>query len=101
MANQQTAAEALAGAKEQRRVRAELLSNMAAGTISLEQALESAKTDSLVSKIKLLPVLESLPNMGKVTSRRLLASLNIPEAMRLADVISLSQLPELLDQVKP
>ncbi len=100
MPNQQATAEALAGAKEQRRVRAELLSDIAVGAISLEQALERAKSDLLVSKIKLLPVIESLPNMGKVTSRRLLASLNLPVVMRLADVINHSQLPELLDQVK-
>ena len=100
MAQQQTASAAFAEAQRQRQVRAEVLEEVTAGTLTLEQLLERVHTDPLAAKIKLLPVVESLPGMGKVSSRRMLAKLNTPAGCRLDDVAGLPQLADLAAAVQ-
>ncbi len=100
MATQQTASAAFAEAEQQRRVRAEVFADLASGALTFEQLLERIKDDQFAAKIKLLPVIESLPGMGKVTSRRLLAKLDMAQDSRLAQVADLAQLPDLLAQLE-
>jgi hypothetical protein len=65
-----------------RRRRAEVVGDLAAGRITLDDAFELGDSDELVARIKLLSLLESVPGVGKVGSRRMLASLGIPESIR-------------------
>lgn len=91
-----TAEQLIATAEQQRNVRAEIIAAVTAGELSFQQVIERARTEPLVAKIKLLPVVVALPSMGKVTSRRLLSSLDVPEGCRLGEVTNLSQRAELI-----
>jgi hypothetical protein len=73
---------ALAAAEDVRRRRAEVVGEIAAGRVTLDEAFELADLDELVARVKLLSLLESVPGVGKVGSRRMLASLGIPESTR-------------------
>jgi hypothetical protein len=77
---------ALARAAHARRVRADLKAEVAAGQLSLAQVFQQADEDDVVANIKLLTVLEAVPNIGKIRSRRLLAELDISERRRLRGV---------------
>jgi len=73
---------ALAKAAEARRVRAELKEKLKMGSVSLEDLLRQAETDTIVGKTKVLAVLESLPGVGKVKARRLMDDIGISETRR-------------------
>lgn len=75
--------QALAKAAAVRRQRAELKDRLKIGDMSLSEALDKAATDDIVGGTKVLAVLESLPRVGKVTARRLMAELEISETRRL------------------
>ncbi len=75
--------EALAKAAAVRRQRAELKDRLKIGEMSLSDALDKAATDEIVGGTKVLAVLESLPRVGKVTARKLMAELDISETRRL------------------
>jgi hypothetical protein len=73
---------ALAKAAAARRQRAELKEKLKMGTLSLRELLAQADTDEVVSKMKMLSVLESLPGLGKVKARRLMDDVGISETRR-------------------
>jgi len=77
---------ALEKAAEARRVRAELKSDLRAGTIGLEDVFTRAAEEPFVASTKILAVLESLPNIGKVRSRRTMADIGISERQRVRGV---------------
>ena len=77
---------ALAKAAHARTVRAELRSEVAAGAVDLPEVFRRADDDPVVANIKLLTLLEAIPNIGKVRSRRLLDELDISEKRRLRGV---------------
>ena len=52
------------------------------GSTSLRELLDSAGSDDVVGKMKVVTVLESLPGVGKVRARRLMEQLNISDARR-------------------
>lgn len=79
-------AEALAKARHTREVWAELKRQVAAGELALPDVFARADRDDTVANIKVLKVLESLPNIGKIRSRRLLDDLGISESRRLRGV---------------
>ncbi len=73
---------ALAKAAKVRRDRAEVKEKLKIGSIDLPELLALAETDETVGKMKVLSVLESLPGLGKVKSRRLMESVGISESRR-------------------
>lgn len=75
-------AAALAKAAVARAARAELKSKLKMGTVTLRQALESADSDPVVGKLKVLAMLESLPGLGKVKARRVMEEIGIADSRR-------------------
>jgi hypothetical protein len=73
---------ALEKAAAARRQRAELKEKLKMGSTSLRELLDSAGSDDVVGKMKVVTVLESLPGVGKVRARRLMEQLNISDARR-------------------
>ena len=74
---------ALEKAAEARRVRAELKARIKMGSLSLRQVLEISDQNEIVSRTKVLAILESMPKIGKVKARRLMESIGIAESRRL------------------
>jgi hypothetical protein len=74
---------ALVKAAEARRVRAEIKNLLKMGSISLPELLERADAEVIVSKMKVLSVLESLPKLGKVKARRTMDEVGISDSRRL------------------
>lgn len=52
------------------------------GSLTLRELLEQAGRDEVVAKMKVVAVLESLPGLGKVKARRLMAEIGISETRR-------------------
>ena len=77
---------ALEKAAEARRVRAQLKADLQAGAVSLTEVFARATDDKVVADTKILTVLESLPNIGKVRSRRTLGEIGISERQRVRGV---------------
>jgi hypothetical protein len=73
---------ALAKAAEARRVRAELKEKLKMGSVNLEELFAQAEQDEIVSKMKVVAVLESLPGVGKVKARRTMEEIGISETRR-------------------
>ena len=74
---------ALVKAAEARRVRAEIKNLLKMGSISLSELLERSDAEVIVSKMKVLSVLESLPKLGKVKARRTMDEGGIGDSRRL------------------
>ena len=74
---------ALQKAAEARRVRAELKSRIKMGSLTLRQVLDMSDENEIVSRTKVLAILESMPKIGKVKARRLMESIGIAESRRL------------------
>lgn len=53
------------------------------GSITLAELLDQGEFDEVVGKMKVVAVLESLPGLGKVKARRLMADIGISEARRI------------------
>ena len=73
-------AAALAKAAEARTARAELKNSLKLGSMSLSEALSS--TDATVGKLKVVSLLESLPGVGKVKARKIMADIGIADNRR-------------------
>lgn len=73
---------ALAKAAAARRQRAELKDKLKAGSLGLAELFEMAEADDVVGRMKVLAVLESMPGLGKVKSRRLMEEVGISENRR-------------------
>lgn len=74
---------ALEKAAAARRLRAELKEKLKMGSLSLKELLDQAQRDEVVAKMKVVAVLESLPGLGKVKARRLMADVGISETRRI------------------
>ncbi len=74
---------ALAKAAEARRVRAEIKTRLKLNRLSLDDLFAQSDEDDIVAKLKVVSVLESLPGVGKVRARRIMADLDISESRRL------------------
>ena len=75
-------AAALEKAAEARRVRAEVKSRLKHSGASLTQVIEQGKSDEIVGKMKVTALLESMPGVGKVRARQIMARLGISESRR-------------------
>ncbi len=76
-------AAALEKAAEARRVRAEIKNKLKMELLTFDELLELAAEDEIISKLKVLAVLESLPGVGKVKARRTMETIGISESRRL------------------
>lgn len=56
------------------------------GSMNLDDVLQQGVTDELIARLTLLWVLESLPDAGKVATRRRLAELGLDGSMMLRDL---------------
>jgi hypothetical protein len=74
---------ALEKAAEARRTRAEVKAKLKAGSIGLGELFDQGTRDDALAKLKVVSVLESLPGVGKVQARRIMADLDISESRRL------------------
>ena len=81
---------ALEKAAAARRQRAEGKDKLKIGSLSLQELLDQAalpdETGVMLSKLKVVSVLESLPGIGKVNATRLMRALGVSESRRLAGV---------------
>ena len=74
---------ALEKAAASRRQRAEVKAKLKQGSLSLSELFEQGDRDDALAKLKVVSVLESLPGVGKVQARRIMAELDISESRRL------------------
>lgn len=74
---------ALEKAKAARQNRAELKQMLKAGEVRLPELLEKADKAQWLAKMRVVEVLESMPNVGKVTAERLMDELGIATSRRL------------------
>ncbi|MGZ4797433.1 MAG: integration host factor, actinobacterial type [Acidimicrobiia bacterium] len=76
-------AQALAKAAEARKKRAVVKAELKSGKRTLADVLQHSSGDDTLGKMKVSNVLESLPGVGKVRARRIMADLDISESRRL------------------
>jgi len=76
-------AAALAKAASARKARADLKDRLKHGQVTLAEVLESAGTDEVVGKMKVLSVLEAMPGIGKVRAVQIMDRFKIAESRRL------------------
>ena len=74
---------ALAKAAAARRVRAQVKEELKTSTLTLSELFDRAASDDVLGKLKVVSMLESMPNTGKVKARRLMRDLDISESRRL------------------
>jgi hypothetical protein len=74
---------ALEKAAMARRVRAEVKEQLKAERLTLGELFDRADVDDILAKLKVVSMLESMPNTGKVKARRLMRDLDISESRRL------------------
>jgi hypothetical protein len=73
---------ALAKAAAARRRRAEVKEQLKVGALSLSELFAQAAKDETLAKLKVLSMLESMPQTGKVKARRIMSELDISESRR-------------------
>ena len=76
-------AAALEKAAAARQARAEVKNRLKYSQGSLAEVLEQAKTDDVIGKLKVSALLESLPGIGKIKARAIMAEIGISETRRL------------------
>ena len=75
-------AEALAKAAAARRERAAVKNRLKYSSGSLAQVIEEGKSDPVVGKMKVTELLESMPGVGRVRARAIMAEVGIAESRR-------------------
>ncbi len=76
-------AAALEKAAAARQARAEVKNRLKYSQGSLADVLEQAKSDDVLGKLKVSALLESLPGIGKIKARAIMAEIGISETRRL------------------
>ena len=76
-------AAALKKAAAARRARAEVKNRLKYSQGSLSEVLERAQGDEVIGKLKVSALLESLPGIGKIKARAIMAEIGISESRRL------------------
>ncbi|CAN5419228.1 integration host factor [soil metagenome] len=66
-----------------RRVRADLKDRLRKRLISIEEVLAQAKTDETIAKLKVIDLLQSLPGIGEVRAKSMMAEIGIAPSRRL------------------
>ena len=73
---------ALDKAAASRRERAEVKNRLKYSQGSLSEVIEQGRTDDTIGKLKVVALLESLPGVGKVKARAIMAEVGISETRR-------------------
>jgi hypothetical protein len=76
-------AAALAKAAAARQARAEVKNRLKYSQGSLAEVIEQGRSDEVVGKLKVSALLESLPGVGKIKARAIMAEIGISESRRL------------------
>jgi DNA polymerase/3'-5' exonuclease PolX len=76
-------AAALAKAGEARRIRAEVKELLKTGSLTLAEVIDKAENEAYLGGMKVEAVLESLPGLGKIKTKRLMEELGIASNRRL------------------
>ncbi|HQY32676.1 integration host factor, actinobacterial type [Actinotalea sp.] len=76
-------AAALEKAAAARQVRAEVKNRLKYSQGSVAEVIEQSKTDEMIGKLKVSALLESLPGVGKIKARAIMAEIGISETRRL------------------
>lgn len=76
-------AAALEKAAAARRTRAEVKNRLKYSQGSIAEVLEQSRTDEAIGKLKVSALLESLPGVGRVKARAIMAEIGISETRRL------------------
>ena len=76
-------AAALEKAAAARQARAEVKNRLKYSQGSLAEVLEQARNDEVIGKLKVSALLESLPGIGKIKARAIMAEIAISETRRL------------------
>ncbi|WP_024288193.1 integration host factor, actinobacterial type [Cellulomonas sp. KRMCY2] len=74
---------ALAKAAAARQARAEVKARLKYSQGSLAEVIEQGRTDDVIGKLKVSALLESLPGVGKIKARAIMAEIGISETRRL------------------
>jgi ribosomal protein S13 len=77
--------------------RAELRARLKKGTITLREVLESAD-DEVIAKMRVSYLIQSLPQVGKVTSKKIMDEIGINENRRVQG-LGKRQIDELLKKL--
>ena len=75
-------AAALEKAAAARRERAQVKNRLKSSAGSLDEVIRQGQEDDVVGKMKVSALLESLPNVGKVRARQIMAEIGISESRR-------------------
>jgi len=75
-------AAALEKAGEVRRQRADIKQRLKRGNLSAPDALEAARTDDVIAKLRVSALLESLPGIGKVRAAQIMNQVGIAPTRR-------------------
>lgn len=89
--------DALKKAQEMRSKRAEVRGKLKKGTLTLREVLESTD-DEVISRMRVTYLLQSLPQVGKVTSEKLMREIGINENRRVQG-LGKRQKQELLERL--
>lgn len=79
--SQEEKMKALKKAQEMRSKRAELRTKLKNGAISLQDVLDAAD-DEVIARMRVTYLIQSLPQIGKVTSRKIMSEIGINENRR-------------------
>lgn len=90
-------AKALAKAQEMRTKRMELRKQLKAGEITLKAVLEDMDNE-VVARMKVKYLLESLPNVGKITAKSLMEEIGINESRRVQG-LGKRQISQLMEKL--
>ncbi len=89
---------ALQKAQEIRSQRAQLREQLKRGELSLRDVLNQAERDEVIGRMRVAYLLESLPQVGKVTTRKIMAEIGI-HANRRVQGLGKRQLDALLERL--
>ncbi|MDD2568902.1 MAG: integration host factor, actinobacterial type [Clostridia bacterium] len=81
--SQEDRAKALQKAQQMRSKRTELRAELKAGKVTLAQVLSKAEADEVIGKMRVKYLLESLPQVGKITAAKIMEEIGIDEARRI------------------
>ncbi|MGN6412803.1 integration host factor, actinobacterial type [Flexivirga sp.] len=89
-------AEALAKAAAARRERAEVKNRLKYAQGSLRDVIEAGRDNEVIGKMKVSALLESLPGVGRVRARQIMADIGIAETRRVRG-LGANQVQRLLE----
>nr|WP_221185390.1 integration host factor, actinobacterial type [Flexivirga oryzae] len=89
-------AEALAKAAAARRERAEVKNRLKYAQGSLREVIDAGKDNEVIGKMKVSALLESLPGVGRVRARQIMAEIGIAETRRVRG-LGANQVQRLLE----